>query len=154
MVLLWSLSSWTKYGEFSLINPFVKDRISQCSSISLGRLPVLECTPLLLMLHYSSLLLGDFETRNFTPQIYKGTRSCVRVYKISHMRESVRQISKWERERERILFMNSDTINNNSLLTSSKYLQGRVWSGKHFNSYSRLGPGPAFGLIIKYYLVS
>ena len=47
--------------------------------------------------------------------------SCIRVYKISHMQESVRQIS--------------------------KNLQGRVWSGKHFNSDSRLGPGPAFDLI-------
>ena len=36
----------------------------------------------------------------------------------------------------------------------SKNLQGRVWSGKHLKSDSRLGPGPAFDLIIKYYLVS
>ena len=55
-------------------------------------------------------------------------RSCIRVYKISHMRESVRRIS--------------------------ENLQGRVWSGKHFNSYSRLGPGPAFDLTVKYYSVS
>ena len=56
------------------------------------------------------------------------SRRCICVYEISHIRESVRWISKnW---------------------------QGRVWYGEHFNSDSRLGPGPAFDLIIKYYLVS
>ena len=55
-------------------------------------------------------------------------RRSIRVYEISYMRESVRRIS--------------------------ENLQGRIWSGKHFNSDSRLGPGPAFDLIIKYYLVS
>ena len=35
----------------------------------------------------------------------------------------------------------------------SKNWQGRVWSGKHFNSDSRLGSGPASDLILGYYLV-
>ena len=56
-----------------------------------------------------------------------GARVCIRVYEISYIRESVRWISNnW---------------------------QGRVWSGKHFNSDSRLGSGSASDLILGYYLV-
>ena len=69
-------------------------------------------------------------------------RPCIRVYEISQMRESVRRIPKtWQGRVWSGKHFNSDS-------------RGRVWSGKHFNSDSRLGPGPAFDLIINYYLVT